>query len=158
MKKQILLLFWAVCIVLPLFSQERGKINIPDLKGYVTLKCDFHIHTIFSDGTVWPTVRVEEAYREGLDVISITDHIYPETGRRRYLQDIEKLSDISFKGLSYNISYELAQPVANEVKNIYVMLKAKVDEYPDFYPDKPGASRRGNYGTFYDFAGPQNPF
>jgi hypothetical protein len=33
------------------------------------------MHTVFSDGTVWPTVRVDEAWREGLDVISITDHI-----------------------------------------------------------------------------------
>lgn len=47
----------------------RNEIRIPDLKGYRTLKCDFHIHTVFSDGTVWPTVRVEEAYREGLDAI-----------------------------------------------------------------------------------------
>ncbi len=33
------------------------------------------MHTVFSDGSVWPTVRVDEAWREGLDVISITDHI-----------------------------------------------------------------------------------
>ena len=26
------------------------------------------------------------------------------------------------------------------------------------YPDMPGAPRRGNYGTFYDFAEPNNPF
>ena len=65
----------AVSISLPLFAQGRG-VSIPDMKGYVTLKCDFHIHTVFShDGTVWPTVRVDEAYREGLDVISLTDHI-----------------------------------------------------------------------------------
>ena len=29
----------------------------------------------FSDGNVWPTTRVDEAWREGLDAISITDHI-----------------------------------------------------------------------------------
>jgi hypothetical protein len=33
------------------------------------------MHTVFSDGLVWPTVRVDEAWREGLDAISITDHI-----------------------------------------------------------------------------------
>ena len=37
-------------------------------------------------------------------------------------------------------------------------LKARVDEMPDFYPDKPGAPRRFPYKTFYDFAPPQNPF
>lgn len=68
--------------VLPLavFSQRaptrvRSEINIPNPNGYVTLKCDFHMHTVFSDGLVWPTVRVEEAWREGLDAIAITDHI-----------------------------------------------------------------------------------
>jgi hypothetical protein len=54
---------------------SRAKINFPDILGYKTLKCDFHMHTVFSDGKVWPTVRVDEAVREGLDVISITDHI-----------------------------------------------------------------------------------
>lgn len=53
----------------------RTPIQIPDIPGYLTLKCDFHIHTVFSDGGVWPTVRVEEAWREGLDAIAITDHI-----------------------------------------------------------------------------------
>lgn len=56
-------------------SQVRHEIDIPDLKGYQTLKCDFHIHTVFSDGLVWPTVRVDEAYREGLDAIALTEHI-----------------------------------------------------------------------------------
>jgi hypothetical protein len=32
------------------------------------------MHTIFSDGFVWPTVRVNEAVSEGLDAIAITDH------------------------------------------------------------------------------------
>ena len=52
-------------------AQTRHEIDIPDLKGYQTLKCDFHIHTVFSDGLVWPTVRVDEAYREGLDAIAV---------------------------------------------------------------------------------------
>lgn len=56
-------------------SNIRTEILIPGFDGYQTLKCDFHIHTIFSDGLVWPTIRVEEAWREGLDAIAITDHI-----------------------------------------------------------------------------------
>jgi 3',5'-nucleoside bisphosphate phosphatase len=50
-------------------------LSVPELPGYVTLKCDFHMHTVFSDGNVWPTHRVGEAWRDGLDAISITDHI-----------------------------------------------------------------------------------
>lgn len=47
---------------------------MPDLPGFKTLKCDLHMHTVFSDGDVWPTVRLTEAFRDGLDAISITDH------------------------------------------------------------------------------------
>lgn len=54
---------------------KRSVINIPGFDGYQTLKCDFHMHTVFSDGHVWPDVRVQEAWQEGLDAISITDHV-----------------------------------------------------------------------------------
>lgn len=53
----------------------RNEISIPGFDGYQTLKCDFHIHTCFSDGTVWPNVRVDEAWQEGLDAIAMTDHL-----------------------------------------------------------------------------------
>jgi len=53
----------------------QRNVEIPDIPGYRTLKCDFHVHTVFSDGLVWPTVRVQEAVREGLDAISLTEHI-----------------------------------------------------------------------------------
>jgi len=36
-------------------QQKRNIISIPDVKGYKVLKCDFHIHTVFSDGTVCQT-------------------------------------------------------------------------------------------------------
>lgn len=56
-------------------SPSRNSLFIPDIPGYVTLKCDLHMHTVFSDGLVWPDVRIEEAFTEGLDAIAITDHI-----------------------------------------------------------------------------------
>lgn len=51
------------------------RIRFPDIPGYLNLKADFHVHTVFSDGKVWPNIRVEEALREGLDAIAITDHL-----------------------------------------------------------------------------------
>ena len=30
--------------------RARTPIRLPEVPGYVTLKCDFHIHTVFSDG------------------------------------------------------------------------------------------------------------
>ena len=80
-------------------AAERTPINIPDIMGYKTLKCDFHMHTVFSDGRVWPEIRVDEAWTEGLDVISITDHI--EYQRHR-----------DYVITNHNSSYEIAKPTA----------------------------------------------
>jgi hypothetical protein len=56
-------------------SRVRQPFRIPGIPGYILLKCDFHMHTVFSDGVVWPTVRVDEAWAGGLDAIAITDHL-----------------------------------------------------------------------------------
>ncbi|MCE5178199.1 MAG: Sb-PDE family phosphodiesterase [Porphyromonadaceae bacterium] len=53
----------------------RDNIIIPDVGKYQVLKCDFHMHTVFSDGQVWPSVRNQEAWQEGLDAFAITDHV-----------------------------------------------------------------------------------
>lgn len=79
----------------------RKEINIPDIPGYKTLKCDFHMHTVFSDGSVWPTVRVDEAWAEGLDAIAITDHIENQPSKKFITGD-------------HNSSYEIALPRAKE--------------------------------------------
>lgn len=55
--------------------KKRQLIQIPNVGPYQVLKCDFHMHTVFSDGHVWPSVRIQEAWQEGLDAISITDHV-----------------------------------------------------------------------------------
>jgi len=49
--------------------------RFPDIPGYLSLSCDFHIHTVFSDGSVWPDIRVQEAVRDSLDAISLTEHL-----------------------------------------------------------------------------------
>lgn len=56
-------------------TQVRTPVNLPEVPGYITLKADFHMHTVFSDGLVWPSVRAEEAWRQGLDAFAVTDHI-----------------------------------------------------------------------------------
>jgi histidinol phosphatase-like PHP family hydrolase len=74
MKAKTILISFLILASVSLTAQRR-VLNMPDIPGYVTLKCDFHMHTVFSDGDVWPTVRVGEAWRDGLDAISITDHV-----------------------------------------------------------------------------------
>lgn len=82
-------------------AQTRREIRFPDIPGYRTLKCDFHAHTVFSDGAVWPTVRVDEAWRLGLDAIAITDHVEYQPHK----------DDVSTRR---NRSYELAAGRAQE--------------------------------------------
>lgn len=76
-------------------SQYRNEINIPGFDGYQVLKCDFHIHTVFSDGTVWPSVRVQEAWTEGLDAIAVTDHIEYRPFRDIVVSDNDKSYEIA---------------------------------------------------------------
>ena len=67
---------WIILLFLssPVWSQDR-EITFPDVPGYQTLVCDLHIHTVFSDGSVWPDIRVQEAILDGVDAISLTEHI-----------------------------------------------------------------------------------
>ncbi|EAQ99681.1 hypothetical protein FB2170_01936 [Maribacter sp. HTCC2170] len=72
----ILLLFSFSLVFTQSHSHLSNKaFTYPNIEGYVTLKADLHIHTVFSDGNVWPTIRVQEALRENLDAISLTEHI-----------------------------------------------------------------------------------
>lgn len=93
-------------------TAARKEIRIPDILGFQTLKCDFHIHTIFSDGVVWPSVRVDEAWEEGLDAIAITDHI-------------EKNPSKKYVSGDHNASFEIAQERADE-KNILLIHSGEV--------------------------------
>ena len=85
----------------------RTEINIPDIPGYKVLKCDFHIHTVFSDGQVWPDFRAGESWRDGLDAFAITDHI-------EYLPHKEDMV------LDFNRSFEIAKSEADGLDLIAV--------------------------------------
>ncbi len=74
MEKNIILFF--ILILLPLKIQSQGlKTFFKSPEGKYFISSDLHIHTVFSDGLVWPTVRVDEALRDSLDLISLTEHI-----------------------------------------------------------------------------------
>lgn len=86
---------------------ERHEVRVANIPGYQTLKCDFHLHTVFSDGTVWPSVRVTEAWQYGYDAISITDHIEGKPYRK-------------YVPIDYNASNEIAQK-EGDLKDITVI-------------------------------------
>lgn len=78
------------------------KIEFPNLPGLKTLVCDLHMHTVFSDGSVWPNIRVMEANKDGLDAIATTEHLEYQSW----------ISDIPHP--DRNRSYELAKGFAGK--------------------------------------------
>lgn len=71
-----LLVLLVLCLPATARPQAAGReISFPDIPGFETLLCDLHIHTVFSDGSVWPDIRVREALLDGLDAISLTEHL-----------------------------------------------------------------------------------
>ncbi len=66
-------------------KHSRNEITIPSVGGFNVYKADLHTHTFHSDGDVSPALRVEEAWRDGLDIIAITDHMeYRRIEREMY--------------------------------------------------------------------------
>lgn len=94
---------------LPEMGKEniRENINIPGFDSYEALKCDFHIHTVFSDGKVWPDLRINEAWQQGLDAIAITDHIEYRPFKDKVLGDL-------------NESYKIAKAHADNIGFIVI--------------------------------------
>lgn len=78
-------------------SNNREIIRLPDLDGYVTMKCDFHTHTIYSDGQVTPMIRVNEAWSDGLDAIAITDHIEYRPNKDMTNPDYNRSNELGVK-------------------------------------------------------------
>lgn len=108
MKKFFLSLICAAAAVMPVQAMSPNKMVIPDVEGYKTLKGDFHTHTVFSDATVWPTTRVQEAIWEGLDVIAITDHVDTR------LQKNLKNGIFNPEKVDRNTSYDIAKKAAGK--------------------------------------------
>lgn len=78
MKIQTIL--FAIVFTNVIYTQQHSHsstqaLSFPDVPEYKTLKTDFHQHTVFSDGYVWPNIRIMEALRDNLDAISLTEHL-----------------------------------------------------------------------------------
>ena len=97
---RILLIIVFISFIFGHGGENGRKIEFPDLPGFKTLVCDLHMHTVFSDGSVWPNIRVMEANKDGLDVIATTEHLEYQSW----------ISDIPHP--DRNRSYELAKGFA----------------------------------------------
>lgn len=109
MKGRSTLVVLAMLTVAALSAQTpvRQPLPVPDIPGYRTLKADFHLHTVFSDGNVWPTVHVQDAWRDGLDVIALTEHAEYHPHATDITGDISR-------------SYAVAKPLADQLGLILV--------------------------------------
>ena len=56
-------------------GRQRVEMVLPQVRGFNIYKADLHNHTIFSDGSVTPEFRIQEAWHDGLDVIAVTEHV-----------------------------------------------------------------------------------
>ena len=69
---------------------SRQEVVFPRVQGLMVIKADLHIHTLYSDAQVLAETRVWEAWRDGLDLLVITDHpeylklALPEDRERAY--------------------------------------------------------------------------
>ena len=99
---------------------------------------------------LWPTTPSPKASRYAMN----DTYAYFWDGRiYNYREDPRFTSPIMYDDAS------------DELKSAVAALKARVEDRSagyaygtGFYPDAPGAPRRGDYKTFYDWAPPQNPF
>ena len=66
-------------------GSKRHEIAIPQVNGYNVYKADLHVHTLYSDGGMLPSARVDEAWHDGLDIIAITDHYEIRKYEQRFL-------------------------------------------------------------------------
>ena len=97
-----LLLFMVIVASAQTFNphQHNRAIHFPDVPGFKTIVCDFHQHTVFSDGSVWPDIRVQEALRDSVHAISMTEHLeyqphgkdIPHPDRNRSYQETERIA------------------------------------------------------------------
>ena len=99
--KNILLIISCCAVLHAQQLSSNREITFPDLDNHLTLVCDFHTHSVFSDGSVWPDIRVEEAQRDKIDVLAVTEHLEYQP----HIDDIPHLDR--------NRSYQLATKYSN---------------------------------------------
>jgi hypothetical protein len=81
-------------------ARERRIAFPKTADGRSVLAVDLHTHSVFSDGSVWPDIRVEEARRDGLFAMAVSEH----------LEYQPKAADIPH--VDRNRSYQLASEAA----------------------------------------------
>lgn len=98
--------------ILHLFERNepfRREIILPTVNGYTVYKADLHTHTAFSDGSVLPSMRVEEAWQDGLDMIAVTEHIEYRPNDRVFLEYLEKCGKKAGKEVVVDLNFSVRE-------------------------------------------------
>jgi hypothetical protein len=97
----------------PAPSVPIRQMVFPSTSKHLTLTADLHTHSVFSDGNVWPNIRVAEGLRDGLDILAVTEHLEWQPHR----------SDLP--NPDRNRAYQIAQEAAKD-KEIIVLPGAEI--------------------------------
>lgn len=141
-------------------AQVRRADHFPDIDGYKTLVCDFHTHTIFSDGKVWPSWRIDEAWSEGLDAIAITDHLVYRPYKKDIPAKIDRAHTIAApRAKEMNVllikGAELKQTKPNHHFNAIFIEDANSLDIPEIVPAIEIANEQGGF-VFWNHPGWRN--
>ena len=69
-----------------------------------SLRCDLHIHSVYSDGTYTPSEIVAEAKRLGL-IVALTDH-NTAAGLPEFMDAAQKLGVTAVPGVEFSTEYK----------------------------------------------------
>ena len=84
-------------------SRQRREVILPEVNGYTVYKADLHTHSIFSDGSVTPEFRVQEAWHDGLDVMAVTEHLEYRPYEQKMINVLDDLLPEGTKATNTNI-------------------------------------------------------
>ena len=128
----------------------RYELRFPDVPGYQTLVCDLHMHTVFSDGNVWPAVRVQEAWRCGLDMLAITDHIEHQPHQKDLPTNLNRSTDMVVKyaaknDLLFTKGAEITRDTPPGHYNAIFLQDVEPLDTPDFLDSIEAANKQGAF-------------
>lgn len=89
----------------------RTELILPQVNGYNVYKADLHTHTVYSDGSVLPKFRIEEAWRDGLDIMAVTEHIEYRPAEEVFVSYLKRYTDKKYNGESKNTRLSPDKPL-----------------------------------------------
>lgn len=99
----------------------RTELIIPQVNGFNVYKADLHTHTIFSDGSVTPELRVREAWLDGMDIMAVTEHLEYRPYEKKFVEYMEGYVKKGEEAINYNIMTTPADKKGVQVDLNYVV-------------------------------------